>query len=60
VSRTGRGPLTEPIRPPFPEANPGTMQTIPIDQDKTTFVIELQWPDSGRRVVPFHEVTFAK
>lgn len=54
------GPLTEPFRAPHPEAAPGTMQTIPIDQDKATFTIEKQWPEQGREVVPFVDVTFSK
>jgi hypothetical protein len=54
------GPLTTPIRPPNPEAAPGTMQDIPIDQDKATFTVEKQWPGRGQAVVPFREVTFPK
>jgi hypothetical protein len=53
------GPLSEPIRPPHPEAAPGTMQTIPIDQIKATFTVEFTWPEAeGRAIVPFNEVTF--
>jgi hypothetical protein len=36
------------------------MQIIPIDQDKATFTIEKQWPEQGRAVVPFNDVTFPK
>lgn len=54
------GPLTQPLREPYPEALPGSMQDIPIDQSKATFTIEMLWPESGRRVVPFREVSFPR
>jgi hypothetical protein len=53
------GPLRSPLRAPHPDAAPGSLQDIPIDQDMATFTVEFTWPeDRGRVVVPFAEVTF--
>jgi len=53
------GPLVSPLRAPHPDAAPGSLQDIPIDQKLATFTIEFTWPeDRGTAVVPFDEVTF--